>query len=325
MIDNFQKIIAIVTVAASLVLGLSTIGVGEGWAADCKALGEAISKERTLLTKKTMIEKAMDACPRDAEIVYQHGYTLERLRKYEVALKSYKKAISLDPDYVKAYFSIGDIQLILKNYQEAAEAFETGLRLDPGDVRAQASLQDAQARYKELTGKTLPSSLPVVAAKPAAPVVAAKPAAPAAAVVASAAIGTTGKTVNTAKAEDTATPQLLAPILRLQVPFENQSADLSQDSKDVLAVVVGQAMQRKEMSRSRFEVSGHTDNLGDPEKNLEISKERAEAVKKYLTDNFDIADGRLQIGYYGENRPRVPNTSPANQELNRRVEFNKIK
>ncbi len=117
----------------------------------------------------------------------------------------------------------------------------------------------------------------------------------------------------------------MAPILRLQVPFENQAVELSQEAKDVLAVVVGQAMQRKDMALSRFEVSGHTDNLGDPAKNLEISKERAEAVKKYLTDNFGIDGGRLQVAYYGQNRPRVSNNSQDNQELNRRVEFSKIK
>jgi outer membrane protein OmpA-like peptidoglycan-associated protein len=308
MIDCFRKRIGIVSVA---------LGVCEVRAADCKALAEAIGKEHTLMTRKSMIEEAMEACPRDVEIVYQHGYTLERLRKYEDALKSYKKAIGLDSNYAKAYFSIGDIQMIMKNYQEAAEAYEAGLHLDSSDVRAQASLKDAQTRYQELTGKTLPSAMPVVAAKPATPV------APAA----SASGGTVGKPEVAAKkkSDDTAPVQLVAPILRLQVPFDNQTAELSQDSKDVLAVVVGQAMQRKDMARSRFEVSGHTDNIGDPAKNLEISKERAEAVKKYLTDNFDIDAGRLQVAYYGQNRPLVPNNSAANQELNRRVEFSLVK
>jgi outer membrane protein OmpA-like peptidoglycan-associated protein len=256
----------------------------------------------------------MLACPRDAEIVYQHGYTLERLRKYEEALKSYKKSIALDSEYAKAYFSIGDIQMILKNYQEAAEAFETGLRFDPNDARAQSSLNEARTRYKELTGKILASAEPVVVAKETAPVAAAP-----------AAVAVRGKDVPPAKmVVDSAPPQLVAPILRLQVPFPNQNADLSQEAKDVLAVVVGQAMQRNDMSEIRLEVSGHSDNLGDPGKNLEISKERAEAVKKYLVDNFRIAEKRLQVSYHGQNRPRVPNTSPANQELNRRVEFNKL-
>ena len=306
--------IGMVSVAAGLLLWFCALETGGAWAADCKALGEAISKERTLLTRKGMIEEAMEACPRDVEIVYQHGYTLERLRKYDEALKSYKKAIGIDPNYVKAYFSIGDIQMILKNYQEAAESFENGLRLDASDVRAQASLKEAQTKYQELTGKTLPSTLPVIAAKPAAPPVP-EPAG----------VATPAKAAVVVKEEDKLPAQLVAPILRLQVPFENQTAELSQDAKDVLAVVVGQAMQRKEMAASRFEVSGHSDNLGDPAKNMDISKERAEAVKKYLTENFAIDGSRLQVAYYGQNRPRVPNTTAENQELNRRVEFSRIK
>jgi len=315
--DNIRKSTGIVTVAVSLLLGFYILGSGMAWAADCKSLSEAISKERTLLTRKTMIEEAMEACPGDAEIVYQHGYTLERLRKYEDALKSYRKALSLDSTNAKAYFSIGDIQMILKNYQDAAEAFEAGLRLDSQDVRAQSSLKEAQTRYKELTGKTLPSAAPMIAAKSAAPVAQA----PSPAGV----VGSSSKTPVAVMVEESSPPQLVAPILRLRVPFDNQTAELSQETKDVLAVVVGQAMQRKDMARSRFEVAGHSDNLGDPAKNLEISKERAETVKKYLTDNFDIDSSRLQVAYYGQNRPAVPNTSAENQEINRRVEFSKIK
>ena len=88
-------------------------------AADCKALEMSIRRERSLITKQSMISDAIKACPKDAAIMYQDGYSNERLRKYEEAIKSYKKAISIDPDYAKAYFSIGDVQMLLKNYKEA--------------------------------------------------------------------------------------------------------------------------------------------------------------------------------------------------------------
>ena len=100
-------------------------GVGSAAAADCKAMLDEIVKEHTLMTRRTMIEDAMRACPRDAEIVYQYGYTLERLRKYEDALRSYKKAIALEAGYAKAYFSIGDIQMIMKNLGDAKELIQT--------------------------------------------------------------------------------------------------------------------------------------------------------------------------------------------------------
>jgi len=79
------------------------------------------------------------------------------------------------------------------------------------------------------------------------------------------------------------------------------------------------------MQASHFEIGGHTDNLGDPAKNQEISRQRAEMVQKYLTENFGIASDRLHVASYGQTKPRVPNSSPGNQEVNRRVEFSKIK
>lgn len=302
---------------AGLVAGLVVTGgvvVGEGRmavAADCKALREAIVQERTLMTRKTMIEDAMKVCPRDAEIVYQHGYTLERLRKYDEALRSYRKAIGIDSGNAKAHFSIGDIQMIMKNYEDAAQAYESGLQHEPGDSRAKASLQDARDRYREATGKVLASGKeaaeksveakaePKVESKPEPPKVEAK--------------------------VDEGPLQVAAPILRLQVPFVNTDTSLSQEAQDVLSVVVGQAMRRKDMQGSRFEIGGHTDNLGDPAKNQEIARQRAETVQKYLIDNFGIPAERLQVASYGQTRPRVPNSSPANQELNRRVEFSKLK
>ena len=309
-------------------MGLAAVlawgAVSPAEAADCKALVESIVQERTLMTRKTMIEDAMKVCPRDAEIVYQHGYTLERLRKYDEALRSYKKAINLDADYGKAYFSIGDIQMVMKNYEEAAQAFETGLKHVPGDARAKASLQEARNRYKEETGKTLASSEKeaaekVAEAKPE-PKPEPKPEKPEPPKVEAKA----EKTEKVEKVEE-GPVQLTAPILRLQIPFVNSSTELSQEAQDVLAVVVGQAMRRKDMQASRFEIGGHTDNLGDPVKNMEIGKQRAEVVQKYLVENFGISAERLQVASYGQNKPRVPNNSPANMELNRRVEFSRLK
>lgn len=285
-------------------------------AADCKALVEAVVKERTLMTRKTMIEEAMKVCPRDAEIVYQHGYTLERLRKYDEALRSYKRAIGLDSGYSKAFFSIGDIQMIMKNYEEAAQAYEAGLQHEPGDARAAASLKEARNSYKDETGKALAGAgLTASSKNPAEKPVEPKP---------EAKIESKPEPKVEVKVDE-GPAQVAAPILRLQVPFVNSSTELSQEAQDVLSVVVGQAMRRKDMQASRFEVGGHTDNLGDPAKNQEISRQRAEMVQKYLTENFGIASDRLQVASYGPTRPRVPNTSPGNQELNRRVEFSKIK
>ncbi|MBE9523236.1 MAG: tetratricopeptide repeat protein, partial [Proteobacteria bacterium] len=119
----------------SLLIGFVLLAVGPlagmAKAADCKALEVSIRKERSLIKKKAMITDAIKVCPNDAGIMYQDGYSYERLRKYEDAVRSYKKAISIDPGFAKAYFSIGDIQMLTKNYKEAVNYYQQGLRHQP--------------------------------------------------------------------------------------------------------------------------------------------------------------------------------------------------
>nr|WP_294859270.1 OmpA family protein [uncultured Fluviicola sp.] len=67
-------------------------------------------------------------------------------------------------------------------------------------------------------------------------------------------------------------------------------------------------------------ISGHTDNVGDDAKNMVLSKERAEAVKDYLTIK-GIAANRLEVLYYGETKPIALNDMEEGRQKNRRVEM----
>jgi len=73
-------------------------------------------------------------------------------------------------------------------------------------------------------------------------------------------------------------------------------------------------------------VEGHTDNQpiipgGEFPSNWELSTARATAVVRYLIDVQHINPDRLSATGFADTRPLVPNTSPANQALNRRVEI----
>ncbi len=68
-------------------------------------------------------------------------------------------------------------------------------------------------------------------------------------------------------------------------------------------------------------VEGHTDNVGDAQKNLKLSKARAAACKTYLVSK-GIASGRLKSNGFGSNRPIATNDTKEGQRKNRRVEFN---
>lgn len=70
----------------------------------------------------------------------------------------------------------------------------------------------------------------------------------------------------------------------------------------------------------KLRVAGHTDKIGEPEKNQVLSEQRAEAVKAYLV-KAGIAAGRLSTIGYGDSRPLHP--SP--DARNRRVEVEEVK
>ncbi len=67
-------------------------------------------------------------------------------------------------------------------------------------------------------------------------------------------------------------------------------------------------------------VKGHTDNVGDAEYNMQLSKRRAEAVYNYLLRS-GVDASHLEYEYYGMTRPITTNDTPEGRLMNRRVEF----
>ena len=69
-----------------------------------------------------------------------------------------------------------------------------------------------------------------------------------------------------------------------------------------------------------LQIAGHTDNVGDDQKNMILSKKRAEAVK-----NFMISQGidatRFNVLFFGETMPIASNDTPEGRQKNRRVEM----
>lgn len=101
------------------------------------------------------------------------------------------------------------------------------------------------------------------------------------------------------------------------INFETGSATLTADSKYELDNLVTALNTYPAIN---VEVGGHTDNVGDPASNLQLSGARAASVIKYLTDR-GISAGRLKARGYGDTKPLVANDTPENQAKNRRTEF----
>ncbi|HYF68885.1 MAG TPA: OmpA family protein [Ohtaekwangia sp.] len=80
----------------------------------------------------------------------------------------------------------------------------------------------------------------------------------------------------------------------------------------------------KENERIEIQLEGHTDNVGSPKGNLELSESRVEAVKKYLVSK-GIAKGRIKTKAFGGSQPLKNEMTPEARALNRRVELRVLK
>ena len=69
-----------------------------------------------------------------------------------------------------------------------------------------------------------------------------------------------------------------------------------------------------------IEISGHTDDVGTDQVNLELSKKRAQSVMDYLQKS-GIEASRLTSKGYGETKPVAKNDSEENRQKNRRIEW----
>ena len=101
------------------------------------------------------------------------------------------------------------------------------------------------------------------------------------------------------------------------IQFETGKTTIKKTSNPILDQV---AKIMKENPTYKLAIAGHTDNVGNADKNLELSKGRAAAVKQYLVSKGVSADRMTSEGY-GDTQPVADNTTTEGKAKNRRVEF----
>ena len=101
------------------------------------------------------------------------------------------------------------------------------------------------------------------------------------------------------------------------IVFKTDDAQLSADAQFLLK---GFAHYLNKQPQIKIQINGHTDDIGDAQRNQVLSEKRAAQVAAYLI-TLGIAEQRIQYKGYGESQPRVANDSEANRALNRRTEF----
>jgi outer membrane protein OmpA-like peptidoglycan-associated protein len=101
------------------------------------------------------------------------------------------------------------------------------------------------------------------------------------------------------------------------VSFDNGKATLTKKSLPVLDEVAKVMMANPSYL---LKIDGHTDNVGDPAKNLQLSEDRAKAVKAYVMGK-GVAESRIKATGYGDTQPKASNATAKGKAINRRVEF----
>lgn len=100
------------------------------------------------------------------------------------------------------------------------------------------------------------------------------------------------------------------------VRFGFNQSELTDNARNVLESLI---TQLKADNRNVFiEVQGHTDALGTEDYNMKLGQERADAVRRYLSEN-GIPLHRISTISYGETRPLTDNKSKKGRSTNRRV------
>ena len=120
---------------------------------------------------------------------------------------------------------------------------------------------------------------------------------------------------------DTAPPKITVTDTRVEIgqpiQFRTGRADILSASHDILRGVSQVLRDSPEMA---LRIEGHTDNVGNEESNMELSLERATAVRTFLI-RAGIAESRLTSVGFGETQPVDTNRTQSGRSRNRRVEF----
>ena len=100
--------------------------------------------------------------------------------------------------------------------------------------------------------------------------------------------------------------------------FDFNSSKLGEYEKNGLNWV-GKKLSKRE--NSKIVVTGYADMIGEDGVNMEISRQRAEAVKSFLTERH-IKPNSIEVDYKGN---RYASSDPDEQYLERRVEVSFMK
>lgn len=108
------------------------------------------------------------------------------------------------------------------------------------------------------------------------------------------------------------------PKVDVEINFDFNSAELTPQAEPQLHSL-GKALTSSDLQGSVVMLGGHTDAKGADDYNQKLSERRAETVKRFLVDNYQVAPDLLVTSGYGKSG--LKNTDDPFAAENRRVEI----
>lgn len=268
--------------------------------------------------RRAAFQKAVDLCPSHAKAhnnladAFEHlGLSkkkddqkslIEANKLLDEAIKHYSIAAKLNPDLMVPKIGLGDVYMAQGRYPLAVESYENVLKFQSGAQGVKERLDEA----KRLAGSD-PKDTKTV-----------KKASDITAEVKSSNLEGMYKVmgIENFTVADTAR-QSFSNIL-----FDGWSSTIKPGDPINQLDEIGKALSSKDMMSFKFVIEGHANNVGDFERNMILSNDRARTVKEYLVKNFKVDPDKIITQGFGYSRPKH---SPDTNEKNRRVEVLFIK
>jgi outer membrane protein OmpA-like peptidoglycan-associated protein len=102
------------------------------------------------------------------------------------------------------------------------------------------------------------------------------------------------------------------------VLFEPESSELSREARRHLWTVIWVMRRDPDL---RVVVRGHADSTGNPARNIELARARAEVSARFLTEEGGVETSRVSIDSAGSREPAEPGTTSRALARSRRVEL----
>jgi NitT/TauT family transport system substrate-binding protein len=110
---------------------------------------------------------------------------------------------------------------------------------------------------------------------------------------------------------------------RITINFATGSAILNDEAKYIIDKEI--APIARTMSGYRIRIEGNTDNVGSDQTNIPLSKNRAIAVKNYLSQQYGFDVNRFIVIGNGSTNPIAENDTEEGKAANRRTDFELVK